>query len=168
MDLVLVQNDPARTDFITSDGIPLYTSRTQELLQGKAKCTTVRRFERESSLAAQTLELALGCYSTGDVVVETERKNSWKFTGPDFKPYKWQIFIQYPVLILDDNSQLPLARYKRAKLGIVSRPRRPSLEIFSAGINSLDLIVVTFVSFMIYRFAGTDNSSSTSSESSPG
>ncbi|KAF9076881.1 hypothetical protein BDP27DRAFT_1379797 [Rhodocollybia butyracea] len=143
--------------------------------------TTVRRFERENSLAgrteteigrleypstgglvlriyseAQHLELSLTCAREAEAPME---KNSWTFTGPDLKPYKWQIFIQYPVLILNDNSQLPLARYKRAKLGIVStRSRRPSLEILPAGVNSIDMIVVTFVSFMIYCFADSNPS----------
>ncbi|KAK7040341.1 hypothetical protein VNI00_009809 [Paramarasmius palmivorus] len=77
---------------------------------------------------------------------------AWSFTGPDDKPYKWQIFIHYPVLFVNDNSQTPLARYRRAKLGIVSRPRRASLEILPAGINCIDFIVTTFVSYMIQRF----------------
>jgi hypothetical protein len=49
--------------------------------------------------------------------------------------------------MLNDNSQTPLARYRRAKLGIVSRSRKAFLEIFPAGLNVIDLIVVTFVSF---------------------
>ncbi len=48
----------------------------------------------------------------------------------------------------NDNAQTPIARYRRAKLGIVSRSRKAFLEIFPAGINLIDLAVVTFVSFM--------------------
>ena len=51
----------------------------------------------------------------------------------------------------DDNSLTPLARYRRAKLGIVSRPRRAFLEIFPAGLEIIDLIVITFVGFMKQR-----------------
>lgn len=50
-------------------------------------------------------------------------------------------------LILDDNSNTFIARYRRAKIGIVSRPRRAFLEIAPAGLGIIDLIVVTFVSF---------------------
>jgi hypothetical protein len=56
-------------------------------------------------------------------------------------------------LILNDNSNTPLARYRRAKLGIVSRSRRAFIEILPAGLGVVDLIVVTFVSFMKQRVA---------------
>ncbi|RDB19296.1 hypothetical protein Hypma_013594 [Hypsizygus marmoreus] len=77
--------------------------------------------------------------------------SSWTFTGPDNRPYKWQIFIHSPVLILNDNSNTLLARYHHAKLGIVSRSRRATLEVLPAGVPTTDLIVVTFVSFMKQR-----------------
>lgn len=54
-------------------------------------------------------------------------------------------------LTLGDNPFMPLARYRRAKLGIVSRGRRAFLEILPAGLGILDLIVVTFVGFMRQR-----------------
>ena len=54
-------------------------------------------------------------------------------------------------LILNDNSQTALARYRHAKLGIVSRSRRAFLEVLPAGLNVVDLVVVTFVSFMKQR-----------------
>jgi hypothetical protein len=50
--------------------------------------------------------------------------------------------------MLNDSSQTPIARFRRAKLGIVSRSRRAFLEIFPAGSHIIDLVVVTFVSFM--------------------
>lgn len=99
MDLCLAQNDPARTDFITADGVPLYTSRTHEPLHEKASYTTIQRFERETSLAGhieteigrleypstgglllnfssktQNLELALRHCSAGDTVTVTDKK----------------------------------------------------------------------------------------------
>lgn len=52
-----------------------------------------------------------------------------------------------PQLMLNDNSLTPIARYRRAKLGIVSRSRRAFLEVFPAGLNILDLVLVTFVSY---------------------
>lgn len=54
-------------------------------------------------------------------------------------------------LILNDNSNTLLARYRRAKLGIVSRSRKAFLEVLPAGLSVIDLIVVTFVSFMRQR-----------------
>ncbi|KAK7458878.1 hypothetical protein VKT23_009888 [Stygiomarasmius scandens] len=95
--------------------------------------------------------------------------SSWSFTGPDKKSYKWQIFIQYPVLILNDNTQTPVARYRRAKLGIISRQSRKAfLEIYPAGINCLDMIVVTFVSFMVYEFPPSPNDSDRSNADATG
>ncbi|EEB90589.1 hypothetical protein MPER_11182, partial [Moniliophthora perniciosa FA553] len=164
------------------DGIPAYsiqtsqdgpTSSHQETI---LKTTNVTRLERRSSGRTETqvgqilyfgidrLRLSLQYNDKEEFKLEVlniqgnssvdlgSSSNSWSFTGPDDKPYKWQIFIQYPVLLLDDNSQTPIARYRRAKLGIVSRPRRPFLEIFPAGINCIDLIVATFVSYMIQKF----------------
>ena len=55
-------------------------------------------------------------------------------------------------LLLNDNSSTPIARYRHAKLGIVSRSRRAFLEIFSPGVNIVDLVVVTFVSFAKHTF----------------
>lgn len=49
--------------------------------------------------------------------------------------------------MLNDNSLTPIARYRHAKLGIVSRSRRAFLEILPAGVNIVDLVVVTFVSY---------------------
>lgn len=81
-----------------------------------------------------------------------EVDNSWEFTGPDNKHYKWKMVIQSPVLIiLAEPTLIPLARYRRAKLGIVSRPRRAFLEILPAGVGIIDFIVVTFVAFMKQR-----------------
>ena len=55
-------------------------------------------------------------------------------------------------LLLNDKSMTPIARYRRAKPGIVSRSRRAFLEIFPAGVNIVDLVVVTFVSFAKHTF----------------
>ena len=49
--------------------------------------------------------------------------------------------------MLNDNSLTPIARYRRAKLGIVSRSRRAFLEILPAGLGILDFVIVTFVSY---------------------
>lgn len=41
----------------------------------------------------------------------------------------------------NDNLTTPLARYRRAKLGIVTRPRRAFLEIFPSGLEITDLLL---------------------------
>ncbi|KAH9483475.1 hypothetical protein JR316_0002943 [Psilocybe cubensis] len=107
----------------------------------------------ENHALAITARTMLGIEGAGDFGEQTdeEDENFWEFTGPDSKQYRWQIFVHSPVLLLADNSFTPLARYRRAKLGIVSRSRRAFLEILPAGINLIDLIVVTFVGFMKQR-----------------
>jgi hypothetical protein len=50
-------------------------------------------------------------------------------------------------LFASGNALVPLARYRHAKLGIISRSRRAFLEIFPAGANVIDFIVITFVSY---------------------
>ncbi|KAF8888275.1 hypothetical protein BD779DRAFT_463331 [Infundibulicybe gibba] len=134
MELCLVHNDPTQTLLITPEGTPLYGIQTPR--DSAAATTTVRRLGHEAGsglvstevgridfcgssgtkllLCNTNHELTLGPY---DQVAQVE--NSWTFTGPDNRPYKWQIFIQSPVLILNDNSLTPIARYRRAKLGIV-------------------------------------------------
>lgn len=67
-------------------------------------------------------------------------------------------------LMLNDNSLTPIARYRRAKLGIVSKSRRAFLEILPAGVNIIDLVVVTFVSYAKqYLLPESPNSSGSSS-----
>ncbi|TFK35480.1 hypothetical protein BDQ12DRAFT_726004 [Crucibulum laeve] len=96
-----------------------------------------------------------GAVWKGEGVEVEYYENSWEFTGPDSQKYKWQMFVHSPILILNSSTNpLVLARYRRAKIGIVSRSRRAFLEILPAGLGIIDLIVVTFVSFMRQRVAG--------------
>lgn len=97
-------------------------------------------------------------------------RRPWTFNGPDGKPYTWQIMFRSPVvscrtiknsvilmiiqLFASGNALVPLARYRHAKLGIVSRSKRAFLEIFPAGINVVDLIVITFVSYAKHHWLG--------------
>lgn len=68
-------------------------------------------------------------------------------------PFCSSLLIPNPtqLIILAEPSLIPLARYRRAKIGIVSRPRRAFLEILPAGVGIIDFIVVTFVAFMKQR-----------------
>ncbi|KAH6899244.1 hypothetical protein BKA70DRAFT_1314803 [Coprinopsis sp. MPI-PUGE-AT-0042] len=81
----------------------------------------------------------------------TLHKDSWGFMGPDEKKYIWQMFVKSPILVLADRSFVPLARYRRAKVGIVSRARKGFLEILPEGLPVVDMIIVTFVAFMKHR-----------------
>jgi len=162
MELCLVNNDPTKTLLVSSDGKPLYNIQTPS--GPSAATTTVRRLQASTGKveyevgqveyhASHGTKLSL-CHGTENLQLVLypnapgNQETSWLFIGPDGRPYKWQIFIHYPVLLLNDMSQTPIARYRRAKIGIVSRSRRAFLEVFPAGINMLDLVVVTFVSFM--------------------
>jgi len=161
MDLYLRDNDPTRTLLITASGEELYKIETHSWDRGTS---IVIRFERNAGGGLIALEvgkieplqpmgtrllfhagpksLVLSAHMNQEVV-----DNSWAFVGPDGRPYKWLLALRKPVLLLNDNSLTPIARYRRAKLGIVSRPRRAFLEILPAGVNIVDLVVVTFVSF---------------------
>ncbi|KAG1778367.1 hypothetical protein EV702DRAFT_968160 [Suillus placidus] len=144
---------------MTPDGIVIYQVNT-----ALGQATTISRFENHPGLMStgrvscvigevdsSRLRL-LDSESPIEIVIsgaeETEDVDRpWTFHGPDDKPYTWQIMFRSPVLFVSGNASIPLARYRRAKLGIISRSRRAFLEIFPAGINVIDFIVVTFVSY---------------------
>ena len=64
--------------------------------------------------------------------------------------------ISTQLILAEPTTLVPLARYRRAKIGIVSRPRRAFLEILPAGVGIIDFIVVTFVAFMKQRMGIED------------
>ncbi|KAG0701594.1 hypothetical protein DFH29DRAFT_806119 [Suillus ampliporus] len=145
---------------MTPDGIIMYQVNTT-----LGQTTTISRFENHPQLLSTgRVSCVVGEVDTGrlklldsespiEVVMvsgaeDTENVDRpWTFNGPDGKPYTWQIMFRSPVLFVSGNALVPLARYRHAKLGIISRSRRAFLEIFPAGINVIDLIVVTFVSY---------------------
>jgi len=155
--LYLALNDPTRTHLVGDTG-PMYSIERPSRPEGTSEDSiTIRRFGPLSSTRVQTIvgniaaspgSLTLSLLTTGmQWGLEATHDWSWAFTGPDEIQYKWFILRQ-PVLMLNDNSQTPIARYRRAKIGIVSRSRRAFLEVFPAGVNLLDLVVVTFVTYM--------------------
>ncbi|KAG2073463.1 hypothetical protein BDR04DRAFT_1010431 [Suillus decipiens] len=147
---------------MTPDGIVMYQVNTV-----LGQTTTISRFENHPRLLSSgrvscvvgevdgsRLRLLDGESPTEIVMVSgvnSEEPESldrpWTFNGPGDKPYTWQIMLRSPVLFVSGNAPTPLARYRHAKLGIISRSRRAFLEIFPAGINVIDFIVVTFVSY---------------------
>ncbi|KAF8643463.1 hypothetical protein AX16_009019 [Volvariella volvacea WC 439] len=112
---------------------------------------------RIDPLGPQGTTLMVNCSDDAEIVVDIlphsspDLFDSWSFIGPDNRHYKWQMFLQCPVLFVNENYIAPLARYRRAKLGIVSRSRKAFLEVFPSGYGALDLIISTFVTFIKQR-----------------
>ncbi|KAL1746470.1 hypothetical protein HDZ31DRAFT_34024 [Schizophyllum fasciatum] len=168
MELFLRDNDPTRTRLLDADGLILYSIATPHLPGRRARTTVCKlgrrlldaepwtigtidypRADADEVAVRFSIDYAPPDYSVAVRPVDGQRSQppEWAFTGPDNRPYKWQIFM-HPFFFLNDNSKTPIARYRSAKLGIVSRSRRASLEILPAGLNLIDLIVVSFVAFM--------------------
>jgi hypothetical protein len=82
-----------------------------------------------------------------DQALITFYSSTWSFKGPDDRPYKWISLASNPVLIHDIQPPTPIACFRPAKLGIVSRSRRGFLEILPPGLDKEDWIVVTFVGY---------------------
>jgi len=166
MELCLRDNDPTKTLLITPSGEELYKIESPPRSGG---VTTVRRFTRNTSIGLISSEVGkiepLHPSGTRLILCAEDLKiylrpsiddklgSSWAFAGPDGQQYKWLIFISQPVLVRGDNSLTPIARFRRAKIGIVSRSRRACLEILPAGLNMVDFVVVTFVSFAKHTLA---------------
>ncbi|KAG2126832.1 hypothetical protein DEU56DRAFT_537141 [Suillus clintonianus] len=176
MELCLRNNDPTQTLLMTPDGIVMY-----QVNSALGQTTTIYRFETHPRLLStgrvscvvgevdsSRLRL-LDSESPIEIVMvsgaeDTENVDRpWTFNGPDDKPYTWQIMFRSPVLFVSGNAPIPLARYRHAKLGIISRSRRAFLEIFPAGINVIDLIVVTFVSYAKHHWLDEPHHESTAS-----
>lgn len=80
---------------------------------------------------------------------------TWSFKGPDNLSYKWISLASCPVLIHDTQPiPTPIARYRPAKLGIISRSRRGFLEILPGGLEKEDWIVVTFAGYFRMKLGG--------------
>jgi len=67
------------------------------------------------------------------------------FTGPDGEEYIWKLGQKRCKLFVNDSAKTPVAYFHRRKLGIIGAARPASLEIFTAGKDMVDLIVVTGV-----------------------
>jgi hypothetical protein len=176
MELCLRHNDPTQTLLMTPDGIVMYQVNT-----ALGQITTISRFESHPGLLStgrvscvvgevdsNRLRLLDSESSIEIVMVSSAEETgdldrSWTFNGPDDKAYTWQIMFRSPVLFVSGNTPTPLARYRQAKLGIISRSRRAFLEIFPAGINAIDFIVVTFVSYAKHHWLDKPHHESDSS-----
>ncbi|KAF8838893.1 hypothetical protein BDN67DRAFT_933052 [Paxillus ammoniavirescens] len=73
----------------------------------------------------------------------TGRKRT--FTGPDGRPYRWDMLFNVVVLSRDEESRTEVARYHRGSLGIIGPKKKPCLDVHPDVMHMLDLIVLTFV-----------------------
>ncbi|KIM49884.1 hypothetical protein M413DRAFT_439018 [Hebeloma cylindrosporum] len=80
------------------------------------------------------------------------RKEGWTllgrnriFTGPDGREYIWKLGPFVCKLFVNDSDKTPVAFFHRRHVGIIGKARPASLEIFEAGRDMIDLIVVTGV-----------------------
>jgi hypothetical protein len=67
------------------------------------------------------------------------------FTGPDGKEYTWRMGPKICKLFVNDSAKTPVACFHRRKLSMIGGARPASLEIFTAGKDMVNLIVVTGV-----------------------
>ncbi|KAJ7041961.1 hypothetical protein C8F04DRAFT_946387 [Mycena alexandri] len=77
----------------------------------------------------------LGCYGRHRV-----------FTARDGREFKWILgaYTSKASLQLNDSAETPVAIYRPKKLGLFSKPRKASIEIFPPFEDMLDEIMVTF------------------------
>ncbi|KAJ6567120.1 hypothetical protein B0H19DRAFT_1139526 [Mycena capillaripes] len=85
-------------------------------------------------------------------VREFFRKEGWGwygrhrvFTAQDGREFKWVLGAYTSQLKLNDTAETLVACYRPKKLGIFSKPRKASIEIFPPFEDMLDEIMVTFV-----------------------
>ncbi|KAF5349671.1 hypothetical protein D9756_008875 [Leucocoprinus leucothites] len=102
--------------------------------------------KKESSTPSTTINEP-GYYDEDEAIPDP----TWSFTGPDNRPYKWISLASNPVLVNDTIPPTPIACYRPAKLGIVSRSRRGFLEILPEGLEKEDWIVATFAGYFRMR-----------------
>ncbi|KIJ61070.1 hypothetical protein HYDPIDRAFT_177152 [Hydnomerulius pinastri MD-312] len=67
------------------------------------------------------------------------------FTGPDGRPYRWDMDFRVVVLSLDDDSRAEVTRSHRSTLGIIGPKQQACLDVHPDVMHMLDLIVLTFV-----------------------
>ncbi|KAG1778517.1 hypothetical protein EV702DRAFT_1093804 [Suillus placidus] len=67
------------------------------------------------------------------------------FTGPDGRPYRWDLKSKVVVLSRDDESRNEVARFHRATLGIIGRKKKATLEVSPEVVHMMDTIIMTFI-----------------------
>ncbi|KAL0565727.1 hypothetical protein V5O48_016290, partial [Marasmius crinis-equi] len=68
------------------------------------------------------------------------------FVWEDGKEYKWILGVRNSKLVLDDESQTPIAKFHPKNIGgIFGEKRQADLEIFPPGEGMADVVLLTFV-----------------------
>ncbi|KAG1754297.1 hypothetical protein EDB19DRAFT_1844116 [Suillus lakei] len=67
------------------------------------------------------------------------------FTGPDGRPYRWDLQFKVVVLSRDDGSRTEVARFHRATLGIIGKKRKATLEVSPEVAHMMDSVIMTFI-----------------------
>lgn len=67
------------------------------------------------------------------------------FTGPDGRPYRWDLKRRVVVLSRDDGGRTEVARFHRATLGIIGRKRKARLEVSPELAHMMDTVIMTFI-----------------------
>ncbi|KAG2365613.1 hypothetical protein BDR07DRAFT_1398170 [Suillus spraguei] len=92
-------------------------------------------------------------FRTGGTEVETKHFIPEKgllgrkrvFTGPDGRPYRWDLETTVVVLSRDDGSRMEVARFHRATLGVIGKKRKAMLEVSPEVAHMMDTVIMTFI-----------------------
>ncbi|KAG1754296.1 hypothetical protein EDB19DRAFT_1902450 [Suillus lakei] len=72
-------------------------------------------------------------------------RQKYVFTGPDGRPYRWDIQRGVVVLSRNEGNRTEVARYHRATLGIIGKKRKATLEVSPEVVHMMDTIIMTFI-----------------------
>ncbi|KAG2142860.1 uncharacterized protein EDB93DRAFT_1088505 [Suillus bovinus] len=87
------------------------------------------------------------------IEVETEgfipKRGLWGrkrvFTGPDGRPYRWDLESKMVVLSRDDATRTEVARFHKATLGLTGKKRKAMLEVSPEVAHMMDTVIMTFI-----------------------
>ncbi|KAF8957749.1 hypothetical protein BDZ97DRAFT_1706486 [Flammula alnicola] len=166
MQLYLTSYDPSNSSYCTQDGKVVYkVLRLWE--EPPPTLDDYNKAASESELGAGLTKIAEIDFHTISSTIIHHMGNNWKasdffrkegwswygrdriFTGPDGKEYAWKMGPTVSELFLvptDPKAEHTLvARFRTPHVGIIHETRLPSLEIFPAGEDMVDLILTTFI-----------------------
>jgi len=110
-----------------------------------------------SKFTIRGMELKSNVFFPSQGILERTRT----FIGPDGRPYKWVMYMSEVALWLDDGSEIEIARYHKAELGIFGKRKSAFLEIAPRVEHMLDYVVLTFIYVEKLRMDREDGASGT-------
>ncbi|KIM49875.1 hypothetical protein M413DRAFT_439006 [Hebeloma cylindrosporum] len=113
------------------------------------------RMRRAVRIRMRDLDVAADEYLKPDKSGFWASLSNCVFTGPDGREYVWSLG-NSTKLCLNDPERTPVARYHHRTLGLIGEARPARLEIFAAGKDMADIIVVTCICMEILRVAKRD------------